>query len=95
MADTIKDSSREAIGQLHALGVASVMLTGDNVSTAQAIAKQAGIDKAQGNLLPEDKLSAIEKMQAEHGPTAMTGDGIGSGEMMTEQLAVPPRISGP
>ncbi len=76
VADTIKDSSREAIGQLHALGVASVMLTGDNVSTAQAIAKQAGIDKAQGNLLPEDKLSAIEKMQAEHGPTAMTGDGI-------------------
>lgn len=76
VADTIKDSSREAIGQLHDLGVASVMLTGDNVSTAQAIAKQAGIDKAQGNLLPEDKLSAIEKMQAEHGPTAMTGDGI-------------------
>ncbi|MBL7090367.1 MULTISPECIES: cation-translocating P-type ATPase [unclassified Acidovorax] len=76
VADTIKDSSREAIGQLHELGVASVMLTGDNVSTAQAIAKQAGIDKAHGNLLPEDKLSAIEKMQAEHGPTAMTGDGI-------------------
>lgn len=76
VADTIKDSSREAIGQLHGLGVAPVMLTGDNVSTAQAIAKQAGIDKAQGNLLPEDKLSAIEKMQAEHGPTAMTGDGI-------------------
>lgn len=76
VADTIKDSSREAIRQLHELGVASVMLTGDNVSTAQAIAKQAGIDKAQGNLLPEDKLSAIEKMQAEHGPTAMTGDGI-------------------
>lgn len=76
VADTIKDSSREAIGQLHELGVASVMLTGDNVSTAQAIAKQAGIDKAQGNLLPEDKLSAIEKMRAEHGPTAMTGDGI-------------------
>ena len=73
MADTIKDSSREAIEQLHELGVASVMLTGDNVSTAQAIAKQAGNDKAQGNLLPEDKLSAIEKMLAEHGPTAMTG----------------------
>jgi Cd2+/Zn2+-exporting ATPase len=76
VADTIKDSSREAIEQLHELGVASVMLTGDNVSTAQAIAKQAGIDKAHGNLLPEDKLSAIEKMQAEHGRTAMTGDGI-------------------
>ena len=76
VADTIKDSSREAIAQLHALGVASVMLTGDNLSTAQAIARQAGIDNAQGNLLPEDKLTAIERMQADLGPTAMTGDGI-------------------
>jgi len=76
VADTIKDSSREAIAQLHALGVASVMLTGDNASTAQAIARQAGIDNAQGNLLPEDKLTAIERMQADQGPTAMTGDGI-------------------
>jgi len=76
VADTIKDSSREAITQMHALGVASVMLTGDNKSTAEAIASQAGIDKAQGNLLPEDKLAAIEQMQAQYGPTAMTGDGI-------------------
>ena len=52
------------------------MLTGDNLSTAQAIARQAGIDNAQGNLLPEDKLTAIERMQADLGPTAMTGDGI-------------------
>ncbi|MCI5069065.1 heavy metal translocating P-type ATPase [Acidovorax sp.] len=76
VADTIKDSSREAIAQMHALGVASVMLTGDNKSTAETIASQAGIDEAQGNLLPEDKLAAIEKMQAQYGPTAMTGDGI-------------------
>ena len=76
VADTIKDSSREAIAQMHALGVASVMLTGDNKSTAETIASQAGIDKAQGNLLPEDKLAAIEQMQAQYGPTAMTGDGI-------------------
>lgn len=76
VADTIKDSSREAITQMHALGVASVMLTGDNKSTAEAIASQAGIDKALGNLLPEEKLAAIEQMQAQYGPTAMTGDGI-------------------
>jgi Cd2+/Zn2+-exporting ATPase len=76
VADTIKPTSREAVAQLHALGVSSVMLTGDNRSTAQAIAQQAGIDNAQGNLLPEDKLAAIERMQAELGPTAMTGDGI-------------------
>jgi Cd2+/Zn2+-exporting ATPase len=76
VADTIKDSSREAIAQLHALGVKSVMLTGDNPSTAKTIAQQAGIDEALGNLLPEDKLAAIERLQAQHGPTAMTGDGI-------------------
>ena len=76
VADTIKDSSREALVQLHALGVSSVMLTGDNTATAQTIARQAGIDDARGNLLPEDKLAAIEDMQKRYGLTAMTGDGI-------------------
>lgn len=76
VADTIKESSREAIAELHALGVASVMLTGDNVATAKAIAKQAGIDDARGNLLPEDKLAAIEELQKQYGYVAMTGDGI-------------------
>lgn len=76
VADTIKESSREAIAELHALGVASVMLTGDNVATAKAIAKQAGIDDSRGNLLPEDKLAAIEALQKQYGYVAMTGDGI-------------------
>ena len=76
VADTIKESSREAIAELHALGVVSVMLTGDNVATAKAIGKQAGIDDARGNLLPEDKLAAIEEMQERYGYVAMTGDGI-------------------
>jgi Cd2+/Zn2+-exporting ATPase len=52
------------------------MLTGDNVATATSIARQAGIDDARGNLLPEDKLAAIEELQGRYGPTAMTGDGI-------------------
>jgi len=76
VADTIKESSRQAIAELHALGVASVMLTGDNVATAKAIAKEAGIDDARGNLLPEDKLAAIEALQKQYGTVAMTGDGI-------------------
>lgn len=76
MTDGIKESSREAIAELHALGVASVMLTGDNVATAKAIAKQAGIDDARGNLLPDDKLAAIEELQKQYGYVAMTGDGI-------------------
>lgn len=76
VADTIKESSREAIAELHALGVASVMLTGDNVATAKAIARQAGIDDARGNFLPDDKLAAIEELQKQYGYVAMTGDGI-------------------
>jgi Cd2+/Zn2+-exporting ATPase len=76
VADTIKESSREAITDLHRLGVTSVMLTGDNAATAVSIARQAGIDDARGNLLPEDKLTAIEELQGRFGPTAMTGDGI-------------------
>ena len=76
VADTIKDSSREALADLHKLGVSSVMLTGDNIATAQTIAQQAGIDDVRGNLLPEDKLAAIEAMQKRYGQTAMTGDGI-------------------
>ena len=52
------------------------MLTGDNVATAKAIAKQAGIDDARGNFLPEDKLAAIEELQKKYGYVARTGDGI-------------------
>jgi Cd2+/Zn2+-exporting ATPase len=52
------------------------MLTGDNSATAKSIATQAGIAEARGNLLPQDKLQAIESLQQEHGMTAMTGDGI-------------------
>jgi Cd2+/Zn2+-exporting ATPase len=76
VADSIKESSRQALAELHALGVASVMLTGDNEATAQSIAKLAGIDDARGNLLPEDKLAAIEALQKQYGFVAMTGDGI-------------------
>jgi Cd2+/Zn2+-exporting ATPase len=76
VADTIKPSSRDAVASLKALGITPVMLTGDNQATATAIAHEAGIDEARGNLLPEDKLEAIKALQAEHGLTAMTGDGI-------------------
>ena len=76
VADTIKPSSREAVASLMALGITPVMLTGDNQATATAIAHEAGIMEARGNLLPEDKLDAIKAMQAKHGLTAMTGDGI-------------------
>ncbi|MEO9102413.1 MAG: heavy metal translocating P-type ATPase, partial [Burkholderiaceae bacterium] len=76
VADTIKESSREAIAELKALGVTPIMLTGDNQPTAQTIAGHAGINEAQGNLLPEDKLTEIKALQARFGSTGMTGDGI-------------------
>ena len=76
VADTIKPSSREAVASLRALGITPVMLTGDNQATASAVAHEAGIDQARGNLLPEHKLEEIKRLQREIGPTAMTGDGI-------------------
>ncbi|MCO4243350.1 heavy metal translocating P-type ATPase [Acidovorax facilis] len=76
VADTIKETSRKAIADLKVLGVATVMLTGDNSATAKAIASEAGIDDARGDLLPEAKLDAIKDMQKRYGPTGMTGDGI-------------------
>ena len=76
VADTLKDSSLQAIADLKALGVTAVMLTGDNAATAQAIATQAGIDDARGDLLPEAKLEAVKALQQRYGMTGMTGDGI-------------------
>lgn len=76
VADTIRETSKQAIADLKALGVTSVMLTGDNTATAKAIAAQAGIDDARGDLLPEAKLDAIKEMQKRYGATGMTGDGI-------------------
>ena len=76
VADTIKDTSRQAVADLQSLGVTPVMLTGDNAATARAIAQQAGIADARGDLLPEAKLEAIKEMQQRYGPTGMAGDGI-------------------
>jgi len=76
VADTIKGSSKAAIADLKSLGVTPVMLTGDNPATASAIAADAGIEDARGNLLPEDKLTAIEALRHRYGMTAMTGDGV-------------------
>ena len=76
VADTIKPSSIEAISEMKALGVVPIMLTGDNAATARTVGHQAGISEIRGNLLPEDKLKAIEEFQERYGVTAMTGDGI-------------------
>ncbi|RZI42542.1 heavy metal translocating P-type ATPase [Herbaspirillum sp. HC18] len=76
VADTVRDTSRHAIAELHALGIRTVMLTGDNQKTASVIAQDVGIDDARGNLLPEDKLAAVERELATHNVVGMVGDGI-------------------
>ena len=76
VADTLRETSIEAVRELHQLGVKSVMLTGDNATTARAIAAQVGIDDARGDLLPDDKLAAMEQLLQKHGAVGMVGDGI-------------------
>jgi Cd2+/Zn2+-exporting ATPase len=76
VADTVRETSRQAIVELHALGIRTLMLTGDNELTAKAIAKNVGIDDARGNLLPEDKLSVINEELNRYGKVGMVGDGI-------------------
>ncbi len=77
VADTLKPTSAAAIADLHTLGVKTLMLTGDNARTAQAVAREAGIDEAHGDLLPEDKLTRVAaKHEAGDGMVGMVGDGI-------------------
>ncbi|UJF25161.1 heavy metal translocating P-type ATPase [Suttonella sp. R2A3] len=75
VADTVKDSSREAIADLHQLGVKTMMISGDNPHTVAAIAEQVAIDSAHGDQLPQDKLNKIEELAAS-GTVGMVGDGI-------------------
>lgn len=76
VADTIRESSIEAIRELKRLGVKTVMLTGDNEHAAAIIAGQAGVDDFRANLLPEDKLSVIERLEQAGEKVGMVGDGI-------------------
>ena len=76
IADTIKDSSIEAVKQLHRLGIKVVMLTGDNINTAKFIAEQVKIDRIFAEVLPQDKANKIKELQSQGFVVAMAGDGI-------------------
>ena len=76
VSDPIKESTAEAIRDLHAEGLRVVMLTGDNWATAEAVAAQLGIDQVVAEVLPDEKANAVKKFQEEGNMVAMAGDGI-------------------
>jgi Cu+-exporting ATPase len=76
VADTVKPTSPEAIGQLRALGLEPILLTGDSPTVARAIAAEVGIDRVIAGVLPEGKVDEVKRLQAEGRGVAMVGDGV-------------------
>lgn len=76
VADTIKDTSREAVRRLQEMGIKVIMMTGDNERTAQAIGKEVGVDAVIAEVLPEGKAEEVKKLQQQGKKVSMVGDGI-------------------
>ncbi|SCE49680.1 Cu+-exporting ATPase [Streptomyces sp. DpondAA-F4a] len=76
VADAVKDSSADAVAELRALGLRPILLTGDNQAVADAVARAVGIDEVYAEVMPEDKVDVVRRLQAEGRSVAMVGDGV-------------------
>jgi len=88
VADPIRATSRDAIASLHAMGLTVVMLTGDNERTANAIARQAGIDRVVAGMLPDGKVAEIRRMQDSGAVVAMVGDGVNDAAALAQGIGI-------
>uniref|UniRef100_UPI0004CC3F83 heavy metal translocating P-type ATPase n=1 Tax=Streptomyces globisporus TaxID=1908 RepID=UPI0004CC3F83 len=76
VADAVKDTSAEAVRRLRALGLTPILLTGDNRAVAEAVAAEVGIDEVYAEVMPQDKVDVVKRLQAEGRSVAMVGDGV-------------------
>ncbi|MGW0991238.1 heavy metal translocating P-type ATPase [Streptomyces sp. NPDC002486] len=76
VADAVKDTSAEAVARLRALGLTPILLTGDNEAVARSVAREVGIEEVIAEVLPQDKVDVVERLQAEGRSVAMVGDGV-------------------
>ncbi|GAA2303408.1 heavy metal translocating P-type ATPase [Streptomyces hawaiiensis] len=76
VADAVKDTSTEAVGRLRALGLTPILLTGDNEAVARSVAREVGIEEVVAEVLPQDKVDVVKRLQAEGRSVAMVGDGV-------------------
>ena len=86
VADTVRDSAREAVRALHGLGIQTVMLTGDNRRTAEAVARQLGMDQVIAEVLPEDKARKVAELQGAGRDVAMVGDGVNDAPALAQAI---------
>lgn len=84
VADVVRESARKAVQALHRMGIQTVMLTGDNRRTAEAVARQLGIDTVIAEVLPEDKAAKVKELQAQGRKVAMVGDGVNDAPALAE-----------